>query len=334
MASRLTSGEATRHVPPILSQDTVMKPDVILAMPLHLPVQQRLEAEFTVHRMWEAPDKPGFLAALRERVTAFATFAVPVTAALMDALPRLKIVSTMTIGVDHIDVAAARARGIAVTNTPDVLTDDVADCAIALVLAVARRIVVADRYVRSGGWRNGAMPLATKVGGSTMGIVGLGRIGSAIARRGVALGMTVVYHGPRRKPDVPYPFYADLVAMARDVDYLVVASPGGAATRHLVDAAVLAALGPEGVVINIGRGTVIDEAAMVDALQRGAIGGAGLDVFENEPHVPEALCALDNVVLLPHVGSATEATRRAMGDLMIDNLAAYFAGRPLLTPVP
>lgn len=310
-----------------------MTPDIILTMPLYPPTMQRLEAEFSVHRLWEAPDQAGFLASLRDRAKGLATFATPITAALMDALPRLEIVSTMTIGVDHIDLAAARARGIAVTNTPDVLTDDVADCAMALVLAVARRIVVADRYVRSGAWLRGPMPLATKVGGSTMGIVGLGRIGSAIARRAEAFGMKLVYHGPRRKANVGFWFYDDLAAMARDVDYLVVASPGGAATRHLVNAEVLAALGPEGVVINIGRGSVIDEAAMVAALQQGRLGGAGLDVFADEPRVPEALFGLDNVVLLPHVGSATHATRRAMGDLMIDNLAAHFAARPLLTPV-
>jgi lactate dehydrogenase-like 2-hydroxyacid dehydrogenase len=309
-----------------------MKPDILLVTPLYARTMTRLEAEFTVHRLWEAPSQAAFIASVKDRVTALATFGAPVAAALIEALPLLKIISTMTIGVDHIDLAAAKARGVAVTNTPDVLTDDVADCAIALVLAVARRVVVADRHVRSGAWLKGPMPLTTKVGGSTMGIVGLGRIGSAIAHRAEALGMKIVYHGPRPKP-VDYPFYEDLVTMARDVDYLMIASPGGVATRNLVDAKVLAALGPEGVVINIGRGTVIDEAALVAALRDGTIGGAGLDVFADEPHVPEALMTMDNVVLLPHVGSATHATREAMGNLMIDNLAAHFAGRPLLTPV-
>lgn len=317
----------------VVHLEAIMKPEIILTAPIYAPTMAGLEAAFSVHRLWEAGDPAAFLASLRDRVAGLATFATPITAALMDALPRLKIVATMTIGVDHIDLAAAKARGIAVTNTPDVLTDDVADIAIALVLAVARRVVVADRYVRSGAWLEGPMPLTTKLGGSTMGIVGLGRIGLAIARRAEAFGVKTVYHGPRRKPGSPYPFYEDLAAMAEDVDYLMIAAPGGPATRHLVDARILAALGPNGVVINVGRGSVVDEAALVAALQQGIVGGAGLDVFAEEPRVPASLFGLDNVVLLPHAGSATHATRRAMGQLVIDNLAAHFAGRPLLTPV-
>ncbi len=203
----------------------------------------------------------------------------------------------------------------------------------ALVLAVARRLVTGDRYVREGKWLKANLPLTTKVGGASMGILGLGRIGLAIAKRAEAFGMKIVYHGPRAKPGVAYRYYPDLAEMARDVDYLMVSCPGGAETHNLVSAAVLAALGKTGVVINIARGSVIDEAAMVRMLQDGSLGGAGLDVFVEEPRVPEPLFQLENVVLQPHVGSATHATRAAMGQLVVDNLAAHFAGKPLLTRV-
>ena len=311
-----------------------MKPHVVVTMPLNPPTMAALDEAFTLHRLWEGRDKAAYLAEIADRVEGLATFGgYSIGDALMAALPKLKIVSTMTIGFDHIDLVAAKARGIKVTNTPDVLTDDVADLAIALLLAVARRIVVADRFVREGRWPKGGFPLTTKLGGATMGILGLGRIGLAIAQRAEAMRMKIVYHGPRRKSEVPYRYYDDLAAMAQDVDYLMVACPGGAETRHLVDAKVLAALGPRGVVINIARGSVIDEAAMAQALIEGKIGGAGLDVFVEEPQVPEALFALENVVLQPHLGSATQETRIAMGQLMVDNLKAHFAGRPLLTPV-
>jgi lactate dehydrogenase-like 2-hydroxyacid dehydrogenase len=312
----------------------VMKPHVAVTMLLNPPTMAALEDAFTLHRLWEARDKAAYLAEIKDRVEGLATFGgYAIDDALMAALPKLKIISTMTIGVDHIDLAAAKARGIKVTNTPDVLTDDVADLAIALLLATARRLVVADRFVRHGNWLKGDFPLGTKIAGATMGILGLGRIGLAIGQRAEALRMAVVYHGPRRKSGVPYRYYEDLAAMAKDVDYLMVACPGGAETRHLVNDKVLAALGPKGTVINIARGSVIDEAAMVAALAEGRLAGAGLDVFAGEPRVPEALFALDNVVLTPHIGSGTEATRIAMGQLMVDNLKAQFAGKPLLTPV-
>jgi hydroxypyruvate reductase len=311
-----------------------MKPDVVLTNPLYGPTVEQLDSTFTLHRLWQAEDKAGFLAGIKDKARAVATGGgYPITAALMDALPNLKIISTMSIGVDHIDLAAARARGVIVTNTPDVLTDDVADIGIALLLAVARRIVVGDRFVRSGQWLKGNLPLAGRIGGATMGILGLGRIGLAIAKRAEAFGIKVVYHGPRRKADAPYPYFESLTAMAAAVDYLMVSCPGGAATRNLVSAEVLEALGPKGVVINIARGSVIDEPAMVGLLQAGKLGGAGIDVFVEEPKVPEALFAMDNVVLQPHVGSATHATRAAMGQLVVDNLKAFFAGTPLLTPV-
>ena len=308
------------------------KIDVVAASPLYPPVMEALSATYAVHHLYQAQDRATFLAPLKNTVRGIATFSGKVDASLMAALPRLEIVASMTIGLDHVDLEAAKARRIRVTNTPDVLTDDVADLAIGLMIAVARRLMVADRFVRDGGWLKGPLPLQSKLGGTTLGVVGMGRIGLAIARRAVAMGMTVVYHNPRPKSDLPYRFYPDLVAMAADVEYLVVACPGGAATRHLVSARVVEALGPKGTVINIARGSVIDQAAMVLALAARKLAGAGLDVFEDEPRVPEALTKLDSVVLTPHVGSATQATRLAMGRLMLDNLAAQFAGKPLLTP--
>ena len=310
-----------------------MKTDIVLVVPIYAGAVEQLDQAYTMHRLWEAKDRAAFLAGIKDRVRAIVTGPGRVDAALMDALPKTEIIATQSVGTDHIDLDAAKARKIAVTNTPDVLTDDVADLAMALVLAVARRIVVGDRFVREGKWLKANLPLATKVGGATMGVVGLGRIGQAIAKRAEAFGMKLAYHGPRAKSGVPYRFYENLAEMAGAVDYLMVSCPGGAGTRGLVSAEVLRALGPKGVVVNISRGTVIDEAAMVEMLRGGQLGGAGLDVFVDEPRVPEALLGLENVVLQPHVGSATHATRGAMGQLVIDNLKAHFAGKTLLTPV-
>ena len=311
-----------------------MKPDIVLTVPIYATAVDQLDQTFTMHRLWQAKQHSAFLSEVKDRVRAIATAGgYRIDAELMDQLPRTEIISTMSIGVDHIDLAAARKRGIAVTNTPDVLTDDVADLGIALVLAVARRIVAGDRHVRDGSWLKGNLPLASKVGGARMGILGLGRIGLAVAKRAEAFGMTICYHGPRQKPGVPYRYYGNLVEMAGMIDYLMITCPGGAATSGLVSAEVLAALGKNGAVINIARGSVVDEPAMVRMLANGTLGGAGLDVFADEPRVPEALFALDNVVLQPHVGSATQATRAAMGQLVVDNLKAHFGGRPLLTPV-
>ena len=306
--------------------------DVAAASAFYPPVMEALTATYAVHPLYQAEDRAAFLAPLKDRVRGVATFTSKVDAGLMDALPRLEIIASMSIGLDHIDLAAAKARGIRVTNTPDVMTDDVADLAIGLMVAVSRRLVTADRYVRDGSWLKGPMPLQGKLGGTALGVLGMGRIGQAIAKRAAAMNMTVVYHGPRSKPELPYRFYADLAAMAADVDYLVIAIPGGPATRHLVDARIIAALGPKGVIINIARGSVVDQTALIAALAEGKLAGAGLDVFEDEPHVPEGLTRLDSVVLTPHIGSATHATRLAMGRLMLDNLAAHFAGKPLLTP--
>jgi hydroxypyruvate reductase len=309
-----------------------MRPDIVLTVPIYATAVDQLDHAFTVYRLWQAKHLGSFFGETKDRVRAIATAGgYRIDADLMDRLPKTEIISTMSIGVDHIDLAAARERGIAVTNTPDVLTDDVADLGMALVLAVARRVVFGDRHVRDGSWLKGNLPLASKVGGASVGILGLGRIGLAVAKRAEAFGMTVGYHGPRQKPDVTYRYYPSLVDMAGAVDYLVITCPGGAATREMVNAEVLAALGNKGAVINIARGSVVDEPAMVRMLQAGTLGGAGLDVFADEPRVPEALFAMENVVLQPHVGSATHPTRKAMGQLQIDNLAAYFAGRPLVS---
>ncbi len=257
-----------------------------------------------------------------------------VSAELIHSLPALEIISVMGVGYDGIDVAAAKARGVMVTHTPNVLNDDVADLAIGLMLSAARQLPAADRYVRAGQWPSGAMPLARKMSGARLGIVGLGRIGQAIAQRALAFNMTVAYTARSPKTNSLHHFYPTAEALAAVSDFLVVITPGGAGTRKMIDAKVLAALGPQGILVNVARGSVVDEAALIDALERGVIAGAGLDVFENEPQVPERLRAMPHVVLVPHIGSATGQTRQAMADLAFNNLAAHFAGQAVLTPVP
>ncbi|MFG1396524.1 2-hydroxyacid dehydrogenase [Roseixanthobacter pseudopolyaromaticivorans] len=253
--------------------------------------------------------------------------------ALMARLPKLEIIANFGVGYDTVDAAAAAARGVIVSNTPDVLNEEVADLALGLLLATVREIPQADRFVRSGAWKKGAFPLGPTLRDRTVGIVGMGRIGKAIAKRLDAFGVPVVYHTRRAQPDVGYTHYPDLVAMARDVDTMILILPGGAATRGLINAEVLAALGPNGILINVARGTVVDEPALVEALTNKTILAAGLDVFVDEPNAPEALFALDNVVLLPHVGSSTHFTRTAMGQLVVDNLLSWFDGKGPVTPV-
>lgn len=257
-----------------------------------------------------------------------------VDAALVARLPALEIVANFGVGYDTVDAEAAAARGVVVTHTPDVLNEEVADLTLALLLAAVRQVPQADRFVREGRWLKGAFPLTATLRGRTVGMVGMGRIGRAIALRLEAFGVPVAYHSRRRVEGLSYPYYADLVAMAEAVDTLVVIVPGGPATRHMVNAQVLAALGSDGVLVNVARGSVVDEAALLQALQAGTLLAAGLDVFEDEPRVPEAFFALDNVVLLPHVGSATTYTRNAMGQLVVDNLLSWFDGKGPLTPVP
>ena len=247
----------------------------------------------------------------------------------------LKLIANFGTGVDHIDLAAAKAKGMVVTNTPDVLTEEVADTALGLLIMAVRELGAAERYLRAGRWAGeGDYPLTGgTLRGKTVGVLGLGRIGKAIAQRLEAFGLSIVYHGRSRQDGVDYAYYPDLAEMAGAVDILMSVAPGGAETRHIINADVLKALGPEGWVINIGRGSVVDEAALADALRTGTIAGAGLDVFENEPNVPAELMAFDNVVLLPHVGSASLHTRQLMGQLVVDNLRRWFDTKEALTPV-
>jgi lactate dehydrogenase-like 2-hydroxyacid dehydrogenase len=251
----------------------------------------------------------------------------------MDKLPKLEIISNFGVGYDSIDTKAARERNIRVTNTPNVLNDAMAEITIGLMVSLARKLPQTDRYVREGRWKGGDYPLQVELNGKTLGILGLGRIGKEIAVRAQAMKMRVVYHGRHRQPDEPYVYYDSLLDMARDVDWLVIIAPGGKATQNLVNREVLEALGPDGYLVNMARGTLVDEAAMVEMLQQRKLAGAALDVFEKEPNVPEALFALDNVVLSPHQGSATHQTRNKMGALVVQNLDAHFAGDPLISPV-
>ena len=259
---------------------------------------------------------------------------VRIDAALMDRLPELEIVASLGVGYDHVDAKEAARRGVIVTHTPDVLTGEVADLAMCLLLSTIRQIPQAERFLRAGQWLTGNFPLTTTLRERKVGILGLGRIGKAIAKRLVASDVTVQYHGRKPQADVAFEYHATLLGLATSCDVLLVVASGGPETHHLVNADVLKALGPDGILINVGRGSVVDEAALIEALRNKTILSAGLDVFENEPKVPQALIAMDHVVLLPHVGSASVYTRKAMAQLVVDNLAAWFEGRGPLTPVP
>lgn len=310
------------------------KPEILVVAKLWPPLMEALLAEFVVHDRIHESD-PAAFAEVAPRIRGIsANGESKVPRELIAKLPALEVISVFGVGYDGVDVAAASERNIPVTNTPDVLTDDVADMGIALMLSIARRIPHADKFVRAGEWPNGPMPLARKVSGARLGIVGLGRIGQAIATRAEGFGMSIAYTTRTAKPQSPYRYYPTPAALAAEVDFLIVITPGGAGTKGLINAEVLKALGPEGILINVARGTVVDQAALVEALEQGVIAGAALDVFEAEPQVPEALRNRDNVVLTPHIASATWQTRRAMADLAYGNLHAHFAGKPLLTPVP
>lgn len=310
------------------------KPGLLVAGELPAWDIEALTDRFDVHLYYAAEDKAAMLARGRDTIRAIATKGeVGADAALMDALPKVEIIACYGVGYDLIDVPAAKARGIRVTNTPDVLTEEVADMAIGLLLAAARRIPAGDAWVRDGSWASkGSFPLTTRVWGKRIGIVGLGRIGGAIARRAAAFGMPIAYSA-RQKKDVPYDWYPTPAALAPHVDVLMVAAAGGPATRGLVDRAAIQALKPGAIFCNVSRGSVVDEAALLDALRAGRIGAAGLDVFLNEPHIDPAFLAFDNVVLQPHAASGTVETRKDMGRLMRENLEAQMDGRPLPTPV-
>jgi len=297
-------------------------------------LQQALEASYEVHRLDLAPDPGAFLAQVGAGIRAVVTTgAGGVANAVLEALPAAELIAIRGVGTDRVDLEYARRRGLRVTTTPDVLTEDVADLALGLLLAVSRRICVGDAFVKAGKWPGGSLPLARRVSGKRAGILGLGAIGQAIARRAAGFGMSIAYTGRRPRPEQPYPFVASLAELARNSDILFIAASGNPGTRGIVDAQVLDALGPDGILVNIARGSIVDEPALVAALREGRIAGAGLDVFQREPQVPEALLGLDNVVLQPHMGSATGECRLDMGNLVLANLAAHFAGRPLPTAV-
>jgi len=310
--------------------------DILMPRPMLPIVQEQLDADYTVHRLYEAEDPDQMLAEVGTEIRGVAMAFGPVDADLLSKIPNAEIISSFGVGYDHINTNDCLAANVMVTHTPDVLTEEVADTALGLMLMTVREFGQAEQWLRQGKWEaKGPYPLTqATLQGRTLGIFGLGRIGKAIAKRAEAFGMRIHYHGRSKQDDVAYPYHASLTDLAAACDTLMVVAPGGAATHHAVNADVLQALGTNGIVINIGRGTVIDETALIAAQENGTIYGAGLDVFENEPSVPAELLALPRVTVLPHVGSASQATRNAMGQLVVDNLKSWFDTGKALTPVP
>jgi lactate dehydrogenase-like 2-hydroxyacid dehydrogenase len=312
------------------------KIDVLLIGPEKPVIAKGLNSTFNVVKLPDANGREKFFSDQAPCIRGMAVAATSerIDGPFMSRFARLEIVSSFGVGYDHIDAAWAGGHGITVTNTPDVLTEEVADTALGLLLCTVREFPQAERYLRSGQWLQGDYPLSkATLRDRTVGLVGMGRIGQAIARRLDAMRVPVVYHSRRPAPDIPYQHYPNLLDMARQVEVLLVITPGGAQTRNLINAEVLAALGSEGILINMARGSVVDEPALIKALQQGTILSAGLDVYAREPHVPPELIAMDNVVLFPHLGSASVTTRQRMDQLVVDNLLAWAAGKPPLTPV-
>ncbi|MDE3175211.1 MAG: 2-hydroxyacid dehydrogenase [Pseudomonadota bacterium] len=300
-------------------------------------IAERIAQRATLHRPFEAPDPAAALAEVAPRIRALVvTHHTPrIDDGYLAQFPQLEIVTSFGVGYDHIDARAAGARGIVVAHTPGVLDAETADTGFGLLLNAVRRLPAAERYLREGRWSGeGPFPLSASLRGRTMGVLGLGRIGKEIARRALAFGVEVVYHGRKAQADAPYLYYPSLLAMAKAVDILMIAAPGGADTRHIVNAEVLAALGENGVLVNIARGSLVDDEALIAALRGRKILAAGLDVFAHEPQVPPAYLELDNVVLTPHVGSATIVTRLAMANLVVDNLFAFMDGKGPIAPTP
>ena len=300
-------------------------------------IEEQISARLPLHRLWLEPNPDLWLAEWAPRIRAIAMTGghAPLDEAYMRQYPKLEIISSFGVGYDNIDAKAAGRLGIIVTNTPGVLDDEVADTALGLMIMAVRQLPQAERHLRAGHWsRKGAYPLSPSLRGRTVGILGLGRIGKAIATRVNAFGLEVVYHGRQAQADVPYRYYSSLIDLAKAADILIVVAPGGPGTRHIINAEVLEALGPDGVLINVARGSLVDEKALIEALRNKTILAAGLDVFENEPSVPQELIAHENAVLLPHVGSASIKTRRAMAECVVWNLFAWADGKPPLTPVP
>jgi hydroxypyruvate reductase len=310
------------------------KPPILLMGHFYQPKLDELEKLYECHRLWAAADPEALFASLADRCQIVVTAGGRgIKADEMDRLPNLKLIASFGVGVDAIDLEHARKLGIAVSNTPDVLTEDVADMALALLLGTIRRIPQGDRFVRDGRWLAGGMPVTHSLQKRRVGIVGLGRIGRAIAKRCAAFNTEIGYFGPNRKSDTDYRYFSDIVQMGEWADVMIAACPGGPTTFRVVSRAALEALGPDGVFVNIARGSVVDQEAMIEMLAGGGLGAAGLDVFDDEPNVPQALIALDNVVLHPHQGSATYTTRAAMGQLVIDNVGAFVQGHELPTRV-
>ncbi|XP_076881164.1 glyoxylate/hydroxypyruvate/pyruvate reductase 2KGR-like [Bidens hawaiensis] len=304
---------------------------VLITYPMSTYLQHQLQNRFTLFRLWDLPTNHHKEAASIQAVVG--STHIGADRQLIDSLPALEIVSSFSVGLDKVDLDYCKQRGIRVTNTPDVLTDDVADLAIGLILATLRRICESDRYVRSGLWKQNDFKLTMKFSGKRVGIVGLGRIGAAIAKRAESFNCSLSYHSRSKKPELKYKYFPNIIELASNSEILVVACALTDETHHIINREVIDALGPKGVLINIGRGQHVDEPELVAALVEGRLGGAGLDVFENEPDVPEELFGLDNVVVVPHVGSSTVETETDMADLVVRNLEAHFSKKPLLTPV-
>ena len=315
---------------------TTALPRILQIGRLPLPaLETELAARYHVSCLADQADPAGFLALQGAQFSGVVTTAsIGLTGEVIAALPHLQVISSFGVGFDALDIGAAKARGVQVGYTPGVLNDCVADMAFALMLDVSRGVAASDRFVRRGEWRERRFVQGSRVSGKRLGIVGMGRIGQAVAERASGFRMEVGYHNRRPAPDTALPYFESLVALAHWADYLVLTVAGGPATRHMVNQSVLDALGPQGFLINVARGSVVDEAALIAALADARIAGAGLDVFEDEPHVPTALMALDNVVLTPHTASATHETRRAMADLVLENLASFYATGAVSVPVP
>ena len=311
-----------------------MKPDILVLLPIFAPTLAALEQQYVIHKLWMQPDRDAFLKTVAPRIRGVVTSGLGgCDTATMQALPRLEIIACFGSPRNTLDVVEAKARHIICTRTPDAITESVADLALGLMIDVMRRIAVSDRFIRARRWEKEITRAGNEVHGKRCGIIGYGAIGQGVARRVQAFDMTVCYHGPNRKQS-SHPYYSDLLAMARDVDVLVVCCPLTAQTRNLVDAKVLQALGPGGFLINVARGPVVNEAALITALQENRLAGAGLDVFWDEPQVPAALLEMENVVLAPHIGTHTQEIRVERGRKVLANLEAHFAGKPVPYPIP